>query len=50
MMQLYRPACSKCGSLTALAAIEPAEEPGHDLRRFDCAACGNIEVVTIKFE
>jgi len=35
-MQSYRPACSKCGALTMLEYIEPADEPGHELRTFEC--------------
>jgi ribosomal protein S27AE len=49
-VQLYRPLCSKCGTLTALARIEPSNEPDHDLRTFECPACGNADVVTIKFK
>jgi hypothetical protein len=48
-IQLYRPKCSKCGMLTVLARIEPSGEPGHDLRTFECDACGNTEVVLVKF-
>jgi hypothetical protein len=50
MMQLYRPPCPKCGCLTALTGIEPAPEPGHDLRRFECIICSHVEVVKIKFK
>jgi DNA-directed RNA polymerase subunit RPC12/RpoP len=49
-IKLYRPPCSKCGALTALARIEPAPEPDHDLRTFECSACGHEEVVKIKFK
>lgn len=49
-VQLYRPLCSKCGTLTQLARIEPSDEPGHDLRTFECIACGNSDVVRIKFQ
>ena len=48
-IQLYRPLCSKCGTLTQLARIEPAPEPEHDLRTFECVSCGNADVVTVKF-
>jgi len=48
-IQNYRPACSKCGSLTMLARIEPSGELGHDLRTFECAACGNTETMLVKF-
>jgi hypothetical protein len=43
------PPCSRCGSPTTLARIEPAKEPDHDLRTFECRACGNIDTVTVKF-
>jgi ribosomal protein S27AE len=49
-IQLYRPQCSKCGTLTALTHIEPAPEPDHDLRTFECPACGNADVVLIRFK
>jgi hypothetical protein len=48
-IQLYRPLCSKCGLLMELARIEPASEPDHDLRTFECVPCDNLDVVKIKF-
>ena len=48
-VQLSRPLCSKCGTLSALARIEPAEEPHHDLRTFECPACGTTDVVKVQF-
>ena len=48
-IQLYRPLCSKCGTLTHLARIEPCDDPNHDLRTFECVACGNADTVTVKF-
>ena len=48
-LQLYRPLCSKCGTLTQLARLEPSEDPDHDLRTFECGACGNADTVTMKF-
>jgi hypothetical protein len=50
IVQLYRPLCSKCGTLTQLARIEPSDDPGHDLRTFECTASGNSDVVKIKFK
>ena len=47
-IQNYRPPCPKCGSLTQLARIEPADESDHDLRTFECL-CGHTETVRIKF-
>ena len=48
-IQVYRPLCSKCGMLTQLARIEPLEEPDQDMRTFECVACGNADMVTVKF-
>ena len=48
-IQLRYPFCSKCGTLTQLASIEPATEPEHDLRTFECISCGNADVVMVKF-
>ena len=48
-IQLYRPLCSKCGTRTQLARIEPCDDPGQDLRTFECVACGNADMVTVKF-
>jgi len=49
MIDHYRPPCPNCGGLTLLARIEPAEDPDHDLRTFECDACGHAETVKIKF-
>jgi len=48
-IQLYRPRYSKCGTLTQLARIEPADVPDRDLRTFQCVTCGNADVVRIRF-
>lgn len=48
-IQLWTPQCSKCGSLTALARIEPGDDANHDLRTFECEHCGHMEAVKIKF-
>ena len=50
MLRAYRPQCSKCGTLEDLSRIEPADEPGHDLRTFGCRTCGNTDVVMIRFK
>jgi len=47
--QLYRPLCSHCGTLATLARVEPAPEPDHDLRIFECPACGHVDTVKMKF-
>ncbi len=48
-LQTYRPACTKCGGATTLARIEPANELGHDLRTFECTACGHTDIVKMRF-
>jgi hypothetical protein len=48
-LRYYRPACSRCGRQTWLTRIEPAPEPGHDLRTFECASCGRTEVIKMKY-
>lgn len=50
LSQLYRPLCSKCGTLSMLTRVEPSGDPGHDLRIFECPACGHADVVTMKFK
>lgn len=45
----YLPPCQKCGALMQLARIEPADQPGHDLRTFECCSCGSYEEVKIRF-
>jgi ribosomal protein S27AE len=45
----YRRACSRCGALTIPEHIEPADEPGHELRTFECTNCGHYEVVKMRF-
>ena len=37
---IERPLCPECGSLMWLARIMP-DEPGHDLRTFECPECGH---------
>jgi hypothetical protein len=32
-----------------LARIEPAPEPGYDLRTFECPACENSQVVKVAY-
>ena len=47
-LDAYRPPCSRCGALTWLARIEPAGEPSHDVRTFECPDCGYSQVAEIK--
>lgn len=49
-MPHYRPQCSKCGSLMALSRIEPAGEPDHDLRTFECWNCDYTETIGMRFK
>jgi hypothetical protein len=48
-IQPRRPPCSRCGAQTMLARIEPAPEPGCDLRTFACVACGEAETIKVAF-
>jgi hypothetical protein len=38
--------CSKCGKPMRLACIEP-NEPGFDLRTFECARCNAEEIFLV---
>jgi len=49
-VQMYRPPCSNCGAPTTLARIEPAPQPGHDLRSFECTVCTNMDTVEIAYQ
>jgi hypothetical protein len=49
-VQMYRPQCPRCGGLASLAQIEPSDQLDHDLRTFECAACGHIAVMQVKFK
>ena len=40
--------CPKCGSPMGLTRIEP-DEPGKDLRTFECGKCQHIETMVIIF-
>jgi hypothetical protein len=48
-LQRYRPPCVKCGAMTSLARIEPAPEPGYDLRTFECIACGHSDTAKVAY-
>ncbi len=48
-VELYRPPCPKCGGMTSLARIEPDDEPGYDLRTFECDSCKTSEVVKVRY-
>jgi hypothetical protein len=44
-----RPACISCGQPAWLVRIEPAPEPDHDLRTFECSICEATQTVKVKF-
>ena len=44
-----RPACASCGQPAWLVRIEPAPEPDHDLRTFECSTCEAIQTIKVKF-
>ena len=48
-VQVYRPPCSKCGAPTTLARIEPATQPGHELRSFECTVCTNTDFLEVAY-
>jgi hypothetical protein len=41
--------CPVCGVPMFLASIEPSDQPGHDLRTFECVTCDFSEKATVKF-
>lgn len=49
-IQLFRPACSKCGGPTSLARIAPTDAADHDQRSYECKACGHVDTVMVKFK
>ena len=44
------PPCIKCGNGTTLTMIEPADEPDHDRRTFECPMCGHVMRTIVKFK
>jgi len=46
---LLTPVCPDCGEEIGLVRIEPAA-PGHDLRTFECAACGYSKNVDFRIK
>jgi hypothetical protein len=48
-LAVHNPRCARCSGPTILVGIEPASEPDHDLRTFECVTCGTSEVVRAKF-
>jgi len=45
-----RPRCEHCGNTMWLARIQPADEPDHDVRTFECSTCRTSLVLTVKFK
>jgi DNA-directed RNA polymerase subunit RPC12/RpoP len=45
-----RPPCPKCGAVTTLERIEPADERNYDQRTFQCAACGHRNVLKMRIK
>jgi DNA-directed RNA polymerase subunit RPC12/RpoP len=43
------PACSECGTVMWLSAIEPADKSDHDLRLFECPRCQHATRIKVKF-
>jgi hypothetical protein len=43
-----RPGCPECSALMCLALVEP-EQPGFDLRTFECPRCQHVGTVVVKF-
>lgn len=49
LLKQIRPACASCGQPAWLVRIEPAPEPDHDLRTFECSVCEAIQTMKVKF-
>jgi hypothetical protein len=49
LVLFQRPRCDECRAPTTLARIEPSDEPGYDLRTFQCIACDHVQTAKIKF-
>ena len=45
---LFHPKCPECGAKMWLVGIEP-DEPGYDLRTFECAPCGVVTAEKVKY-
>jgi len=47
-VEIFRPACEKCGTPMSLTRIEP-DLPDHDKRTFECKACSHVVVEVVKY-
>jgi hypothetical protein len=45
----FCPACPRCRGMMLLCRIEPSDQPGHDLRTFECRSCGHAETRKVRF-
>ena len=46
---LDMPKCPECGARMFLVGIEAADEPGHDLRTFECSACEVTKTEKVRY-
>jgi ribosomal protein S27AE len=46
LANIERPLCPQCGTRTMLARFEPGPQ-GYDYRRFECAKCNHVHMVTV---
>ena len=46
---LTQPKCPQCGAKMWLVGIESDEEPGYDIRTFECASCDVSTAERVKF-
>jgi hypothetical protein len=47
---LDRLTCPKCGLPMFLERVEPAEQPDHDKRHFQCTICDHVETLVVKYK
>jgi hypothetical protein len=45
----FCPCCPLCRGMMLLCRIEPSDQPGHDLRTFECRSCGCAETRKVRF-
>jgi ribosomal protein S27AE len=50
LVDLYRPACPKCGLRMMIARIEPSGKPNHDMRTFECGQCGHTRSEVVRYK
>ena len=47
-LEIFRPACEKCGAPMLLTRIEP-DVADHDKRTFECKMCSHVMVEIVKY-